>query len=61
MVKKPLSGCFRRGSQNMLATSFCKFLTDLLQVDCQNLLSADLLQVVSTCGNKPDFSKPVVT
>ena len=27
----------------------CKLSTDLLQVDCQNLLSTGLLQVISTC------------
>ena len=30
----------------------CKLSTDLLQVDCQNLLSTGLLQVVSTSCNK---------
>ena len=35
----------------------CKLSTDLLQVDCQNLLSTGWLQVVSTSCNKPDFSR----
>ena len=30
----------------------CKLSTDLMQVDCQNLLSTSLLQVVSTSCNK---------
>ena len=33
-----------------------KFSTELLQVDCQNLLSTGLLQVVSTSCNKRDFN-----
>ena len=35
----------------------CKLSTDLLQVDCQNLLSISLLQVVSTSCNKSTNDK----
>ena len=45
---------------------FYKWSTDLLQVDCQNLLSTGLLKFVSTSCNKsttdkPDLNKLVVT
>ena len=35
-----------------VATSLLQVAMDLLQVDCQNFLSTDLLQVVSTSCNK---------
>ena len=35
----------------------CKLLADLLQVDCQNLLSTGLLHVVSTSCNKSENDK----
>ena len=52
-INKPISGCICMACDNLLATSLCcKLSTDLLQVDCQNLLPTGLLQVVSTSCNK---------
>ena len=45
VINKPISGCVRMAYDSLLTTS-------LLQVDCQNLLSTGLLQVVSTRCNK---------
>ena len=43
-----ISGCVRMTCVSLLITSHynCKWSIDLLQVDCQNLLSAGLLQVL---------------
>ena len=40
-----------------LLIAVVKFSTDLLQVDCQNLLSTGFLQVVSTSCNKSTNDK----
>ena len=51
IINKLTSTCGRMACDSLLTTS-CKLSTDLFQVDCQNLLSTSLQQVVSTsCNN----------
>ena len=56
-----LLGCFFDYYNMPISGCFCKLPADLLQVDCQNLFSIGLLQVVAslqTTGcNKPDFNR----
>ena len=64
VINKPISGAFAWLATACWRQVCCKLSTDLLQVDCQNLLSTGLLQVVSASCNKsandklqkPDFN-----
>ena len=51
LINKPTSGCVPIACDGLVTTNL--LLSDLLQVDCQNLLSTGLLlQVISTSCNK---------
>ena len=41
----------------LLTTTCSKLSTDMMQVDCQNLLSTGLLQIALTSCNKSDFNR----
>ena len=62
IISKLISGCVCIAYVTACSQQVCcKLSTDLLQVDCQKLLSTGLLQVVSslqmTSCNKPDFNR----
>ena len=67
LINKTILGCGRMARDSLVDDTFCRLPKNLLQVDCQNLLSTGLLQVVLTClpslqkksCNKPDFHRLV--